>query len=302
MPKFVSQIVCAAVVFALAAGASEGMVLVKPGQHTFIIRKPSEMARIPAGWFIMGSDLHDLGIAIRMCNQALAPHRRPGFPGCGPRIFRDEMPRRKVYLKPYRIDRNEVTRRDYMRCVLARACALPPDPPAVGHFRSPEAPVTLVTWNQAAAYCRWRGKRLPTEAEWEKAARGPFGRIWPWGNRWRGKACNHGGLHPVFGAFDGDRSDGHFWVAKVGTYFASRSFYGVEDTAGNVAEWVADRYSLTPYTATTPRVNPRGPAKGLHRVVKGGAWYGPRFLTRSASRLSYSPGKRHSFIGFRCAR
>ena len=277
-------------------------VRLDPGRTHLLKPKETEMVRIPAGWFLMGSSKEEMKTAQALCVEDLRPTNPGQARVCSTHLFMDEHPRRKVYVSTFYIDRHPVTRGRYLECVAAGACSMPPVTPKQRIFWSDHVPVVGVEWKEAARYCRWRKKRLPTEAEWEKAARGPFGRIWPWGNKWAAKRCNHGNLNPVTTAFEGDASDGHYWISPINGYLGGRSFYGVAGFAGNVSEWVSDRYSARPPKAKKDRIDPKGPKSGSYRVVKGGSWYGPRFLTRAASRLSYPPKNKESFVGFRCAR
>jgi formylglycine-generating enzyme required for sulfatase activity len=193
----------------------------------------------------------------------------------------DERPAETVTLSSFLIDRMEVTQAMYARCVVARRC------PAknVNLQRDPDLPMTDVSWHEARTFCAWAGGRLPTEAEWEKAARGPDGREYPWGNE---PDCSRGN----WGNFEGEgpcaqagqsHNPGH--PVAVGSYPRGASPYGVLDLAGNVWEWVEDRYETAPD----------------RRVVRGGSCCSYFVAPRAANRNAWDPAHRDGDLGFRCA-
>jgi serine/threonine-protein kinase len=208
----------------------------------------------------------------------------------------DERPARRRALSAFAIDRTEVTAAAYAACVAAGRCAPPAQPAPRG-----DLPVSWVSHADAAAYCAFAGKRLPTEAEWEKAARGTDGRRFPWGHEPRCDLAN-------FGNF---RGDGRCAVAgapgrpaPVGGYPRGASPYGALDMAGNVWEWVADRYALDYYQVAGTR-DPKGPparpgAPDL-RVLRGGGCCSIFGLPRTTDRLALPADYRDVDIGFRCA-
>lgn len=225
---------------------------------------------VPAGPFTMGSDRNDAN--------ALA----------------FEWPQRTVTLDAFWIDETEVTNAQYALCVQAGRC-IPPislrSATRESYFSNPDYanfPALYVNWTEARDYCAWVGRRLPTEAEWEKAARGLDGALYPWGNS---------PPSPARANFNRARGD----TLAVGSYPESASPFGALDMAGNVYEWVQD-WHLGAYYGEAPDVNPLGPATGTARALRGGAWNSEAREIRAASRYSYGPTRREGFIGFRCAR
>ncbi|MBL8073954.1 MAG: SUMF1/EgtB/PvdO family nonheme iron enzyme [Nitrospira sp.] len=231
---------------------------------------PVSMITIPAGEFLMGSP-----------------------EGIG---RQDERPQRSVYLDKFAIDQIEVTNERYMTFVKATGHRTPPNPYGTGPLVSltgiEHLPVVQTTWYDAKAYCTWAKKRLPTEAEWEKAARGTDGRLYPWGNEpptakranfdreWEDEKT----LHPVGSMSDGD------------------SPYGVKDMAGNAREWVSDWYDAD-YYQDAPKSNPPGPdKKGVVRSIRGGSWHSPASDITTTARGRGGFALQTHGTGFRCAR
>ncbi|HET7090346.1 MAG TPA: SUMF1/EgtB/PvdO family nonheme iron enzyme [Anaerolineae bacterium] len=212
---------------------------------------------------------------------------RMGSGDADPGAEDDEKPQHDVVLDAFWIDRTEVTNAMYARCIQAGTCTAPMRSSRYDVATHADHPVTGVTWFQAQEYCAWAGRRLPSEAEWEKAARGPDGRLFPWGD---------GAPGPSLLNFDGQVDD----TTTVGSYPAGASPYGALDVAGNVWEWTADWYAEG-YYADSPRTNPPGPASGNRRVLRGGAWGADAQAVRAANRFWAFPG-RNDFDGFRCAR
>jgi formylglycine-generating enzyme required for sulfatase activity/tRNA A-37 threonylcarbamoyl transferase component Bud32 len=243
-----------------------------PGANPTMVANRDGMVLVfvPAGEFLMGSQDSD--------------------PGAG----NYEKPAHTVYLDAFWIDRTAVTNAKYAKCVQAGACQ-PPVPQNsysrnsyFGDAQYDNYPVIYVSWNDAKAYCAWAGRRLLTEAEWEKAARGMDGRRYPWGNQ----VPDAGKLN-----YAGNVGD----TVEVGQYPLGASPYGALDMAGNVWQWVADWYSDT-YYAASPSQNPTGPESGDERVTRGGGWYSVAGVIRSANRDGYSPDARYGNVGIRCGR
>lgn len=230
------------------------------------------MVLVPAGSFQMGAGEDD----------KFAVHR--------------ERPSHSVYLDAFSIDQYEVTTTRY--AIFLHETKR--HPPKYWSEQVPRAhgikPVIGVDWNDAQAYCEWTGKRLPTEAEWEKAARGTDGRKFPWGNVEPSQAFVNinGSCEP------GDNSYRYGELADVGSFERGKSPYGVYDMAGNVWEWVADWYGEY-YYQNSPERNPRGPSSGKYRVIRGGSCYRIPDNVRSANRYRYAPSTRLDELGFRCA-
>jgi formylglycine-generating enzyme len=248
--------------------------------------------RIPAGPFPMGSTPDDVVAALADCGGE--PHGHL----CDEEMFHDELPQRVIRLSAFWIDRKEVTVGEYARCVAAGHCRPLPFEGGARRFDRPRYPASLVTWNDARAYCAFRGARLPTEAEWERAARGREGRRYPWGNLYNDRRANHG----RFAWSPTDDRDGYAELAPVGRFPQGATPEGVFDLAGNVAEWVHDRY--VPRYLEQDLDDPQGPEPplaGPARVVRGGSFEDAAPWLRGAARRAADPNTRSPTIGFRCA-
>lgn len=218
------------------------------------------------------------------------------------KISLGEKPQHKVYLSSYYIDKYEVTNEEYEKCVKAGVCKEPKDTTYYENPNYSDHPVIGVSWYQACSYCKFVKKRLPTEAEWEKAARGTDGRIYPWGNKWDKNKCNNWN-------YNGNKEDmADIYEKKgtlpVGSIKSGASPYGVMDLIGNVFEWVQDIYEID-YYENSPKNNPKGPEKGKHhqyRVLRGGSWLSKDLSElRNSARFGNEPDETGLNYGFRCA-
>lgn len=266
--------------------------------------EPGSMVLVPAGEFLMGTPAESGALS-------------------------DEHPQRRVFLGSYWIDRYEVTNADYLEFVEQTGHPAPAHRTpnlTLWHGDRPPAeirdhPVVNVRWRDADAFCRWVGKRLPTEAEWEKGARGPDGRRYPWGNVWDRARANSASFWAGRRVeFEGREDWLDFWqrgegarivasrgikgevlTLPVGSFPGGVSPYGLHDMAGNASEWVADYYNPY-YYVNAPLSDPAGPPPTILRSVRGGSWLKPASSMRSAYRDYGEPDSRMTGVGFRCAR
>jgi formylglycine-generating enzyme required for sulfatase activity len=269
------------------------------------------MQRVPAGPFIMGMDDDERIEAQEACRREMGEDLAPFF--CeqtyGLSTAATGTPR-EVWLSGFEMDTYEVTTQKYRSCVVAGACDVAPLVKGDTRLIKDEWPVVNVTWYDADSYCRWRGKRLPTEAEWEKAARGVDGRRFPWGQVDGDDRANRGMAQeetfrppPQALIYLGtpDASDGYKLLAPPGSFRFGKSPYGVHDLAGNVEEWVADWWVADAYRSAAT-IDPHGPATGGARATRGGSFNDPRLYSRTYYRGSEAPTSRALDRGFRCAR
>lgn len=265
------------------------------------------MVEIPAGKFTRGSDSAALDRGLQLCRDTYS-----NGPQCTREWFVREGPARQLELSAYAIDKHEVTNAQYARCVAAGVCGPVdwggcklwqqstgnwstggqphPDLPKANH------PVVCVTHQEAETYCSWAGKRLPTEAEWERAARGDGDdRDFPWGSAWDPAALNWGELGG-FGSVDG-----FVTTAPVGSHPKNESPFGVRDMSGNAWEWTAD-YFDDGFYAGAPMRDPHNDRRSASRVMRGGSWSFAGNGARVAYRYFGAPDIRDDAVGFRCAR
>ncbi len=267
----------------------------------------SEVIQIPGGTFLMGTTPQEVSIAVRECVEI-----DEGL--CQASYGEDSTPAHSVTLDTYFMEVTEVTNQQYVaflnstgpnshnngcfnnRCVLTRnqdeGSPIIFDsqnydiPPIAANL-----PVIGVTWYGARAYCEAIGRRLPTEAEWERAARGDQGFVYPWGNE-----------RDLTLARTSRPRDGNVGPVAVGSFAAGASPYGILDMAGNVAEWVFDWYQPNYYAQPDASgLNPTGPVAGTDRVIRGGSWDALPFFSRTVHRQHEPPGDAYLWLGFRCA-
>ncbi|MBU0494287.1 MAG: formylglycine-generating enzyme family protein [Chloroflexi bacterium] len=241
-----------------------------------------EMVLVPAGEFFMGTSDDELAAFLQ------------AHPDWQAEWLLIEQPQHRVYLNAFYIDRTEVTNAEYQRFVTATGHA-PPRHWIDGQVPAglTDYPVVNVGLRDAQAYADWAGKRIPTEAEWEKAARGTDGRAYPWGNEWNPNRANALDANVLGSAWNG--------LAPVGSYPAGASPYGALDMAGNAWEWCLDWYAAD-YYAGSPLRNPQGPADSDYHVVRGGSWFDPPAYARCAFRYGLHPRRTFAIRGFRCVR
>ncbi|MBM3137342.1 MAG: formylglycine-generating enzyme family protein [Chloroflexi bacterium] len=226
-----------------------------------------ELVYVPAGEFLMGSADTDTN-----------------------RDIYSEEPQHKVYLDAYWISKTQVTNAMFNECVSSGICKYSVSKTTNPNYLDPlfnNHPVVYISWSMAQTYCTWTGGRLPTEAEWEKAARGPEGQRFPWGSE----------LARIKFANAGDEIGN---TTPVGSFPYGKSFYGALDMGGNVREWVSDWYAPE-YFKISPQINPQGPEEGEKKVLKGACYQDPWRYSRAANRLSHEPESPGAVRGFRCA-
>lgn len=279
-----------------------------------------EMVFVPSGTFLMGSSDEQIDKAMDDCEKMYR-----GEQDCQRRIYSNqEQPQHEVYVNAFWIDKTEVTNAQFCKFLNAKGNQKTNGvrwfEPGAGHrgivygyieekngvFKTKPGyenyPAIEVSWYGAKAYCDWIGGKLPTEAEWEYAAKGPQNKIYPWGNEFNGNLVNYRDSTLNFDnlAKDTSFSDGYALWAPVGSYPDGASWCGALDMVGNVHEWVSDWYSAD-YYSISPKNNPKGPGNGTLKIGRGGSWYDSRWQVRCSYRKILTPSSaRMHWIGFRC--
>lgn len=268
------------------------------------------MLLVPGDYFVMGVSADVLAEECRLFDRS-----------CDAELLLPVQPQHPVRLDTFYIDAYEVTNEAYA----AFLNSLPAGPPACmgapclllensrieetdsayqAQAQFADHPVHSVTWYGAAAFCEWRGARLPTEAEWEMAASWQAASnekfLYPWGNRFDGSAVNFCDATCSQAQSNGFYDDGYAETAPVGSYPGGRSAVGAYDMAGNVWEWAADWFSPR-YYESAPEVNPQGPGNGVGKTLRGGSWFDTGNFATTVFRIALPPGESNDSIGFRCA-
>ena len=270
---------------------------------------------MPAGEFMMGSDEDGIDLALQKCDQYENNN-------CQRDRFSDESPQHLVYIDALWLMQTEVTNTEYQEFIQANGylterywtlegwrwrnqySVTSPSLWTDNRYNRADYPVVGVSWYEAVAYANWLSEhsglniRLPSEAEWEKGARGIDSRIYPWGSDWDGGHLNYCDVMCTETQKDESHEDGYRYTAPVGQYVSGVSPYGAYDMAGNVWEWTQDWYR-NDYYAVSPALNPRGPSSGEGRVTRGGAWLSYPTFVRTTHRLRYASDYRSPSIGFR---
>lgn len=245
-----------------------------------VVRQPSGSAvYLRSLTFDMGSSEEELLAALVRCKREPLPDR------CDELTFRNETPLHRQQVASFWMARTEVSVLEYTRCASIGRCPTPSLGAGALRFQQPALPMTFVTFHEAAQYCAFRGGRLPSEAEFERAARGAGRRIFPWGHSYHSKLSNHGRL----GVDGSDASDGYGELAPVGSFPNGATPEGVLDLAGNAAEWTA-----------TPFAPEYGAPATTDRVVRGGSYGSAPPFIRGAARAHKPPETREPTLGFRC--
>ncbi len=279
-----------------------------------------EMVFVPAGTFMMGSSDKQIDKAMDDCIKLYH-----GENDCKRQIYSNqEQPQHEVYVDAFWMDKAEVTNAQFCKFLNAngnqKTNGIRWFEPGAGHrgviygyieeldgvFKLKDGyedyPVIEVSWYGAKAYCDWVGGRLPTEAEWEYAAKGTLNSVYPWGNEFNGNIVNYRDSTFNFDNLGKDTSftDGYPQWASVGSYPKGASWCGVLDMVGNVHEWVSDWYASNFYSIS-PKLNPKGPKNGTIKIAKGGSWYDPSWHVRCSYRKGLTPSSaRMHWVGFRC--